>query len=195
MSFNIVRPLSDAALGARPRADTDSRPPVEQARTALAQRSRCVRCPAMGRAPSGTVTFLFTDVVGSTGLWERAPDAMRVAIARHDALLDAVIAGHGGYVFAPGGDGMAAAFGRAGDAVRAAVAGQRGLLTEPWPDTAVLSVRMGLHSGETDERAGGYFGTAVNRAARVMSTARGGQILLSTVTAGLLPNMVGVEFV
>src|SRR5205085_8040027 len=67
---------------------SDSRPPVQQARTALAKRSRCVRCPAMGKAPSGTVTFLFTDVVGSTGLWERAPDAMRVAIDRKSTRLN-----------------------------------------------------------------------------------------------------------
>ena len=75
-------------------------------------------------APSGTVTFLFTDVVGSTTLWEVAPDVMRVAIARHDALLHAAIDEHDGYVFATGGDGFAAAFARAGDAIRAAVAGQ-----------------------------------------------------------------------
>ena len=98
-------------------------------------------------APSGTVTFLFTDVVGSTNLWEVAPDAMRVAIARHDALLHAAIDEHGGYVFATGGDGFAAAFARAADAVSAAVAGQAALFAEVWPDSVPLSVRMGLHSG------------------------------------------------
>ena len=97
---------------------------------------------------------------------------MRVAIARHDALLNAVIDEHDGYVFATGGDGFAAAFARAGDAVRAAVAGQAALFAEVWPDGVSLSVRMGLHSGEADERDGGFFGAAVNRAARIMSVAR-----------------------
>jgi predicted ATPase len=136
---------------------------------------------------------LFTDVVGSTTLWEVAPDAMRVAIARHDALLHAAVDEHGGYVFATGGDGFAAAFARAADAVSAAVAGQAALLAEVWPDGASLSVRMGLHSGEADEREGGFFGAAVNRAARIMSVARGGQILLSAVTAGLVSGVTGVE--
>ena len=87
------------------------------------RRALRLRCGFVGvPAPSGTVTFLFTDVVGSTTLWEVAPEAMRVAVARHDALLHAAIEEHDGYVFATGGDGFAAAFARAGDAVRAAVA-------------------------------------------------------------------------
>ena len=131
------------------------------------------------------MTFLFTDVVGSTELWERRPDPMGDAMARHDALLHAAVDAHDGYVFATGGDGLAAAFARAGDAVRAAIAAQAALLAEPWPEGASMSVRMGLHSGEADEREDGFFGAAVNRAARIMSVARGGQILLSAVTAGL----------
>ena len=115
--------------------------------------------------PTGTVTFLFTDVVGSTVLWEASSDPMRDAMARHDTLLDAVITEHDGYVFATGGDGVAAAFARAGDAVRAAVAAQAALLGEAWPPDVSLSVRMGLHSGETDERDGSFFGAVVNRAA------------------------------
>ena len=109
------------------------------------------------------------------------------------SLLHAAIDEHDGYVFATGGDGFAAAFARAGDAVRAAVAGQAALFAEVWPDGVSLSVRMGLHSGEADEREGGFFGAAVNRAARIMSVARGGQILLSAVTAGLVSGVTGVE--
>ena len=85
----------------------------------------------------------------------------------------------------PAGDGLAAAFARAGDALRAAVDAQAALLAEEWPDGVSLSVRMGLHSGEADERENGFFGSAVNRAARIMSVARGGQILMSAVTASL----------
>src|SRR5262245_12449325 len=102
---------------------------------------------------------------------------MGEAIARHDELVHAAITAHDGSVFATGGDGVAAAFGRAGDAVRAAVAAQAELLAERWPGGVSLSVRMGLHTGEVDERDGDYFGPAVNRAARIMSVAGGGQVL------------------
>ena len=115
------------------------------------------------------------------------------AIARHDGLLNATIEAHDGYVFATGGDGLAAAFTRAGDAVRAAVAAQAALLAETWPDGVSISVRMGLHSGEADERENGFFGAAVNRAARIMSVARGEQILMSAVTASLAAGVPGVE--
>ncbi len=145
------------------------------------------------RPPSGTVTFLFTDVVGSTTLWESAPEAMGQAIARQDGLLSAAIEAHDGYVFATGGDGLAAAFARAGDAIRTAVAAQAALLAERWPEGVSISVRMGLHSGEADERENGFFGTAVNRAARIMSVAQGGQILISAVTASLAGRVPGVE--
>ncbi len=136
-------------------------------------------------APSGTVTFLFTDIEGSTRLWESEPDAMRHSLERHDALLRSAIDDHGGYVFSTGGDGIGVAFTRAGDAVGAAVEAQRALGTEPWPDGAPLRVRMGLHTGETSERDGDYFGTAVNRAARLMATAHGGQVVCSRATADL----------
>jgi class 3 adenylate cyclase len=136
--------------------------------------------------PSGTVTFLFTDIEGSTGLWESAPEAMRAALARHDAILRSAIAQHGGYVFATGGDGFAAAFARAGDALRAAHDAQVSLTTEGWPGPARLRVRMGLHTGEVQERGGDYFGPAVNRAARLMAAAHGGQVLASGVTARLV---------
>ncbi len=98
------------------------------------------------------VTFLFTDLEGSTRLWEEHPDAMRDALARHDKVLRAVIDGHSGFVFSTGGDGVAAAFQRSGDAVAAAIASQVALLTEPWPEPVELRVRMGLHTGEANER-------------------------------------------
>ena len=136
-------------------------------------------------APSGTVTFLFTDIEGSTHLWDSHPDAMRQALERHDALLRSAIDANDGYVFSTGGDGIGAAFARAGDAVAAAVDAQQALGAELWPDGAPLRVRMGLHTGETSERDGDYFGTAVNRAARLMATAHGGQVVCSRATADL----------
>ncbi len=135
--------------------------------------------------PTGTVTFLFTDIEGSTALWDSAPEEMQAALARHDTVLRGTIVDHGGHVFATGGDGYAAAFSSAVDAIAAAVAGQRALRDEPWTRNAVIRVRMGLHSGEADERDGDYFGAAVNRAARVMATAHGGQVVLTTTTRDL----------
>jgi predicted ATPase/class 3 adenylate cyclase/DNA-binding CsgD family transcriptional regulator len=136
----------------------------------------------MAERPSGTVTFLFTDVEGSTGHWERHPAEMRPALAAHDEILRSVIEGAGGTVFATGGDGFAAAFGRADSAVAAAIEAQRALAVLNWPDSLVLRVRMGLHTGEGHERDGDYFGPAVNRAGRVMDAANGSQILLSSST-------------
>jgi predicted ATPase/class 3 adenylate cyclase len=131
--------------------------------------------------PSGTVTFLFTDIEDSTRRWDQEPAAMSVALARHDQLLRQAVLVNRGAVFATGGDGMAVVFGRAGDAIAAAVAAQRAFEIEPWP-TAVR-VRMGVHTGEAEERGGDYFGPAVNRAARLMSEATGGQVLVSLSTA------------
>ena len=136
--------------------------------------------------PSGTVTFLFTDIEGSTRLWDERPEAMRPALARHDEVLRLAIEGHGGYVFQTAGDGMAAAFQRSADAVTAALDAQRALLAEPWPEGADLRVRMGLHTGEAEERDGTYFGGPLNRAARIMAAGHGGQVLLSATTAALV---------
>jgi predicted ATPase/class 3 adenylate cyclase len=144
-------------------------------------------------APSGTVTFLFTDVEGSTRLWEAAPDAMRTALARHDEIVRSAIAAHGGHVFSTGGDGFAAAFARAGDGLAAAVEAQTRLSMEVWPDKAPLLVRMGLHTGEVEERGGDYFGLAVNRAARLMAVAHGGQVVCSQATAVLAGPAVNVR--
>ncbi|HET6964549.1 MAG TPA: adenylate/guanylate cyclase domain-containing protein [Acidimicrobiales bacterium] len=141
-------------------------------------------------APSGTVTFLFTDIEGSTRLWETAPEAMRSALERHDEILGQAIGRHGGYVFSTGGDGFGAAFSRASDAVAAARAAQTQLGGEPWPEGAHISVRMGLDTGEAAERDGDYFGPALNRSARITAVAHGGQLLCSEVTAGLVRDRV-----
>jgi len=142
--------------------------------------------------PSGTVTFLFTDIEGSTPLWDAHHSAMRDALARHDQILRSAIDAGGGYVFATGGDGFCVAFQRAGSAVTAAMAAQRALLAESWPEHVELRVRMGLHSGEAEERDGNYFGPAVNRAARLMGAANGRQVVASAVTAGLVDADAGV---
>ena len=136
--------------------------------------------------PSGTVTFLFTDVEGSTVLWDRSPVLMAEALARHDAVVLASIEACRGVVFASGGDGFAAAFASASDAASAAVGAQRALAVEAFPDQARIRVRMGLHTGVAEERAGDYFGAAVSRAARVADLGCGGQIVLSAVTAALI---------
>jgi class 3 adenylate cyclase len=99
---------------------------------------------AMIDRPSGTATFLFTDVEGSTRLWQEDPDAMTAALARHDVMLRAAISEDGGYVFSTAGDAFAAAFGRAGAAVHAAMAAQRALQAERWPGDIALRVRMGI---------------------------------------------------
>src|SRR5438034_11832257 len=112
----------------------------------------------MGEIPTGTVTFLFTDVEGSTRLWEQHPGAVRAALTRHNALLTHTIQRHGGTVIKSRGEGdsLFAVFGRATDAIAAAVAGQQGLLTEAWPVEAPLRVRIALHTGEADLRDGDY---------------------------------------
>ena len=128
-------------------------------------------------APSGVVTFLFTDVEGSTRRWEADADEMRIALAAHDKAMRGAIEAHGGWLFKHTGDGVCAAFASPGSAVDAAVAAQRVL---------ELPVRMGLATGEAELRDGDYFGAVLNRAARVMAAGHGGQILLAESTAGLL---------
>ena len=149
-----------------------------------------------GHPPSGTVTFLFTDIEGSTGLWESAPAGMRVALERHDALLRNAIDVHGGQVFSTGGDGLAAVFARSMDAVAAAAGAQAALAAEAWPHDASVRVRMAVHTGEAIERDGDYFGPALNRAARLMGLGHGGQVLVSHATEqlveGSLPDGLGL---
>ena len=136
--------------------------------------------------PSGTVTFLFTDVEDSTALWERYPSLMPEVLARHDDALREAIERHGGHIFTTAGDGFGAAFASAPEAVAAAVDAQRSLGSESWPGDVAVRVRMGLHSGTATERDGNYFGGVVNRAARIAAIGRGGHILLSAATADLV---------
>src|SRR6201988_4745725 len=130
--------------------------------------------------PSGVVTFLFTDIEGSTRRWEADADAMRVALAAHDEVLRAAIEAHGGLLFSHTGDGVVAAFASPNSAIDAAVEAQTELQ---------LPVRMGIATGEAELRDGDYFGTVLNRAARVMSAGHGGQILVADSTAGLLSGL------
>ena len=136
--------------------------------------------------PAGTVTFLFTDIEGSTRRWDEQPDAMQCALRRHDAILREAIERHGGHVFKTIGDAFYAAFARATDAVAAAVTAQRVLATEPWGEASPGPVRMALHTGAADEREGDYFGPPLNRVARLHEAGHGGQVLLSGVTADLV---------
>lgn len=135
--------------------------------------------------PSGTVTFLFTDVEGSTKLWEDHPAEMRVALARHEALMRQAIFATNGYVFKTMGDAFCAAFVTASEAVAAALKAQQDFASEPWPKEAMIKVRMALHSGSAQCRDEDYFGPPVNRVARLLSTAHGGQTILSNVTHDL----------
>ncbi len=159
--------------------------------------------PAQGEAPatlpSGVVTFMLTDVVGSARQWEHDPQAMAVALARHDQLLSSAVADHGGVLLKARGEGDStfAVFKRATDAVAAATAAQRRLAAEPWPAPTPLTVRLALHTGESLEREGDYYGPTVNRVARLRSLAAGGQILLSQSTATVVRDSLpgGVELV
>ena len=136
----------------------------------------------MADLPSGTVTLLFTDIEGSTRLWDAQPEAMRPALARHDALLRECIEKHQGHVFKTVGDAFCAAFHTAPDALAAALDAQRALYGEPWPAGSNLRVRMALHSGAVELRERDYFGGPVNRVARLLALGHGGQTLLSEVT-------------
>ncbi|HUR75239.1 MAG TPA: LuxR C-terminal-related transcriptional regulator [Sporichthya sp.] len=139
--------------------------------------------------PTGTVTFLLTDVEGSTPHWEAAPDAMAVAVARHYALLDAAVAAHHGVrpIEQGEGDSMVAVFAHASDAIAAALRAQRALVAEPWPAGCELSVRMALHTGEARLRDDLYYiGPSIIRCARLRSLAHGRQVVVSATTAALV---------
>ena len=146
--------------------------------------------------PSGTVTFLFTDIEGSTRLWDEHPNAMRDALARHDELMRSAIESHGGHVVKTTGDGFHAVFAAAAAAIEAAIAAQLALSGATWDIAGPVRVRMGLHTGVASLRDGDYFGGALNRAARLMAVAHGGQIVCSQTTADLarddLPEVVNL---
>jgi predicted ATPase/class 3 adenylate cyclase len=136
--------------------------------------------------PSGTVTFLFTDIEGSTQRWERDGTAMRDAVRRHDALLRSAFAEHGGHVFKTVGDAFCVAFSRPEFAVAASLAAQRALSVEDFSAVDGLRVRAAIHTGTADERDGDYFGAALNRVARLLAIGHGGQVLVSGVTVDLV---------
>ena len=132
------------------------------------------------------MTFVFTDVEGSTRLWEQNPKAMRLALARHDAIIRTAVADSDGSIVKSTGDGLMAVFAIPLGAVRAGIAAQRALLAEPWPEMCAIRVRIGIHTGEAESRGGDFFGPAVNRTARIMAAGHGGQILVSESTAALV---------
>src|SRR5215831_5896593 len=146
--------------------------------------------------PTGTVTFLFSDIESSTMLWEQAPQAMHSTLQWHDRVLRSAIESSGGHVVKTTGDGAYAVFGAAKDAVAACLQAQRNLQApireasssgERSSEHSIpIRVRMGLHSGAADLRDGDYFGPSLNRAARIMSIAHGEQVLVSATTAELV---------
>src|SRR5580704_19721808 len=156
---------------------------------ALAERHRLIPDPDLGgwrcayrmrvhnpvEIPTGTVTLLFTDIEGSTRLWEAEPESMTRGLRRHDEILRTSIELAGGYVFKTVGDAFCAAFSTAEAALAAVLSAQRALVGQEWPTTQPILVRMGLHTGACEERDNDYFGPAVNRVARLESAAHGGQ--------------------
>ena len=144
----------------------------------------------MPALPTGTITFLFTDIEGSTRLWDDAPQAMSPALARHEQILREAVAAHDGHIFKTIGDAFCVAFPTAADALAAAIAAQQALAAESWtafsPNFEGLRVRMALHTGGAEERDGDYFGPALNRTARLMAAGHGGQVLLSLATQELV---------
>ena len=153
--------------------------------------------PDEAELPTGTVTFLLTDIEGSTRLWETVPEAMEVALERHNRLLTGVIEDHGGMVVTSRGEGDSffAVFPGAVSAVEAAGACQLHLAGERWPTGAVLRVRMGLHTGEARVRSSGRVDHApINRCARVKAAGHGGQVLVTKTTRDLVDGRLGGEF-
>jgi DNA-binding SARP family transcriptional activator/tetratricopeptide (TPR) repeat protein len=165
--------LEEAILLQKP--ELDGKAPDETSRRAV-------------ELPSGVVTFLLTDIVSSTPMWEQHPKTMADTVARHDELLYAAVTAHGGTVLKARGEGdsIFSVFARATDALDAALSAQQAMVSEPWPESTPLSVRMALHTGEAFERDGDYYGPTVNRAARIRGLAAGGQILLSHSTGELV---------
>ena len=131
----------------------------------------------------GFYTFLFSDIQGSTRLWEAFPSLMDGVVSRHDELVHGAVRESGGEVYKRTGDGMGAAFSAPVAAVEAALNAQQALLKEDWGAIGPLKVRMGVHSGEADKRDGYFFGSCLNHVARLMSAAHGGQTLVSKTAA------------
>ena len=147
--------------------------------------------------PTGTVTFLFTDIEGSTQRWETHREAMQAAVHRHEEIMQASIVAHDGYVFKTVGDAFCATFRAAPDAIAAALEAQRALAKEDFTSVDGLKVRMAIHTGLSYERSGDYFGPTVNRVARLLSICHGGQVLVSGVSTelaqGLMPEQASLR--
>ncbi|MGH7734685.1 MAG: adenylate/guanylate cyclase domain-containing protein, partial [Gemmatimonadales bacterium] len=140
---------------------------------------------------TGTLTFLFTDIEGSTSLWEAQPEQMAQAVARHDAVLREAVQGHGGRIVKTTGDGIYAVFETAPGALASVLAIQLGLQEPGATAGLTLKVRCGLHSGAAHQRDNDYFGTTINRTARIMGAAHGGQILVSRAVAEAVQEGLG----
>ncbi|MDQ2906032.1 MAG: tetratricopeptide repeat protein [Chloroflexota bacterium] len=141
----------------------------------------------MQQLPTGTVTFLFTDIEGSTTRWENYPEAMRIAVAQHDRLFYSLMEAHGGIIFKTVGDAFYVVFITATKALAAAIAAQRALAKEIWPqEVGSLRVRMAIHTGVAEQRGNDYFGQPLNRVARILSAGHGGQLLLSLIAQKLV---------
>jgi predicted ATPase/class 3 adenylate cyclase len=136
------------------------------------------------------LTFLFTDLESSTRLWQQFPEAMKTVLARHDDIVRAAVEDFNGQIVKTTGDGFHAAFTSVQDGLIASLHAQQSLIEETWEETGPLRVRMGLHIGEAQQRGGDYYGTVVNRAARLMSAANGGQVLLSAAVASIVADQL-----
>jgi len=186
------------ALGAYQRAralladelGVDPGPSLRRLEAAVVAQDSSLEVPAVHHVPSITraVTFLLTDIEGSTAAWEADADAMAVALARHDELVGQVVTSRGGKLIKTRGEGDAtfSVFDRPSAAAAAAIELQQAMSGEPWALATPMRVRVALHTGEVELRDGDYFGRAVNRAARLRSIAEGGQILCSGATAELV---------
>lgn len=140
----------------------------------------------MKNRPSGTVTFLFSDIEGSTKKWEENAEQMQVAFARHETIIRQVMSDHGGYVYKMIGDAFQVAFNTAHQALKAALSAQQTLVNEPWAEIGPIKVRMAIHTGVVEERGDDYVGPVLNRVARLMNVGHGGQVLFSQASYELL---------
>jgi len=144
--------------------------------------------------PTGTITFVFTDIIGSTRLWERFPEAMAAAIRQHDDLLREVFTGHGGFVFKTVGDSFCVAFADPSAALAAAAEVHSQIAAARWDGTGPLSVRVAVHAGPAELRGGDYFGQTLSRVARIESAAHGGQVLVSSSVGELVRETLPAGF-
>ena len=148
----------------------------------------------MAAPPSGTITFLLTDIEGSTRMWEKSQEKMRAALAHFDAVLRSAIEAHGGHVFKTVGDAFCAASPTAPEALEAALCAQPALqVNKSWGEVGPLLVRMLVHTGSAEERDGEYLGPPLNRVTRFLSAAHGGQTLLSLPTQELVRDQLPVD--